>query len=409
MFMGEVVGTAVLILLGDGVVAGVLLQRSKAQNAGWVVITWAWGIGVLAGVFTSLAVTDGVAHLNPAVTLGLASIDLVEWGDVATLIAGQFVGAAIGATLVWLAYLPHWAETEDPGLKLAVFSTGPAIRNTAANLVTEIIGTFMLVFGIFALPAEFPTRRTRRRASLVVGIGMSLGGPTGYAINPARDLGPRHHALRPADRREGRLRLVLFLDPGGRPDHRRRDRRTRGDPCSGDHPSCTTRSPAVPDGCPTNGGEAQRDEEAHQLAGERGQGCPARHGAAHARPDRGPLDPHYIVRADAPVKGKVALISGGGSGHEPMHGGFVGMGMLDAACPGAVFTSPVPDQMLAATKAVDGGAGVLHIVKNYTGDVMNFEMAAELCRRRGQRSRRVVDDDVAVKDSLDRPGGAAWA
>ena len=187
--MGEVVGTAVLILLGDGVVAGVLLNRSKAQNAGWVVITWAWGIGVLAGVFTSLAVTDGVAHLNPAVTLGLASIDLVEWGDVATLIAGQFVGAAIGATLVWLAYLPHWAETEDPGLKLAVFSTGPAIRNTAANLITEIIGTFMLVFGILALPAEFPTGLAV--ALLVVGIGMSLGGPTGYAINPARDLGPR--------------------------------------------------------------------------------------------------------------------------------------------------------------------------------------------------------------------------
>ena len=189
MFLGEVVGTAVLILLGDGVVAGVLLNKSKSQNGGWIVITWAWGIGVLAGVFVSLAVTDGVAHLNPAVTLGLAAIDLTEWADVPTLIAGQFVGAMIGATLVWLAYLAHWPETDDPGLKLAVFSTGPAIRNTAANLITEVIGTFMLLFGILALPAEFPTGLAV--ALLVVGIGLSLGGPTGYAINPARDLGPR--------------------------------------------------------------------------------------------------------------------------------------------------------------------------------------------------------------------------
>jgi glycerol uptake facilitator protein len=189
MFLGEVVGTAVLILLGDGVVAGVLLNKSKAQNGGWIVITWAWGIGVLAGVFTSLAVTDGVAHLNPAVTLGLASIDAFPWEDVPTAIAGQFLGAAIGALLVYLAYLVHWADTEDAGLKLAVFSTGPAIRNTGANLITEIIGTFMLVFGILALPAEFPTGLAV--ALLVVGIGLSLGGPTGYAINPARDLGPR--------------------------------------------------------------------------------------------------------------------------------------------------------------------------------------------------------------------------
>jgi dihydroxyacetone kinase-like protein len=123
--------------------------------------------------------------------------------------------------------------------------------------------------------------------------------------------------------------------------------------------------------------------------------------AAHADLVKVTLDPHTIVRADAPVKGKVALVSGGGSGHEPMHGGFVGMGMLDAACPGEVFTSPTPDQMEAATKAVDGGAGVVHIVKNYTGDVMNFEMAADLCRAEGIEVESVlVDDDVAVQDSL---------
>jgi glycerol uptake facilitator protein len=194
MFLGEVVGTGVLILLGDGVVAGVLLNRSKAQNGGWVVITFAWGIGVLAGVLASLAVTDGVAHINPAVTIGLAAADLgVDWGDVPTLIAGQFVGAFIGATLVWLAYLPHWPETDDAGLKLAVFSTGPAIRNTPGNLITEIIGTFMLLLGVVAI-GQVETANALGFffvALLVVGIGMSLGGPTGYAINPARDLGPR--------------------------------------------------------------------------------------------------------------------------------------------------------------------------------------------------------------------------
>ena len=192
MFLGEVVGTAVLILLGDGVVAGVLLNRSKAQNAGWVVITFAWGFAVFAGVLTSLAVTDGVAHLNPAVTIGLWAIDAVEAGDVPMLIAGQFLGAAIGATLVWLAYLPHWEQTDDPGLKLAVFSTGPAIRNTVANLITEIIGTFMLVFGVLALGHDSVAALGPLGVALiVVVIGMSLGGPTGYAINPARDLGPR--------------------------------------------------------------------------------------------------------------------------------------------------------------------------------------------------------------------------
>jgi glycerol uptake facilitator protein len=197
MFQGEVVGTAVLILLGDGVVAGVLLNKSKAQNGGWIVITFAWGLAVFAGVLASVAVTGGVAHLNPAVTIGLASIDLVEWSDVPQLIAGQFLGAAIGATLVWLAYLAHWEQTDDPGLKLAVFSTGPAIRNTVANLITEIIGTFMLLFGILAIvgaavgEGAWLSTGALPVGLLVVVIGMSLGGPTGYAINPARDLGPR--------------------------------------------------------------------------------------------------------------------------------------------------------------------------------------------------------------------------
>jgi glycerol uptake facilitator protein len=211
MFLGEVVGTGVLILLGDGVVAGVLLNRSKSQNGGWIVITFAWAMGVLMGVLTSLAVSGGVAHLNPAVTIGLAVIGKTDWADVPTLIAGQFVGAMIGALLVYLAYLPHWGQTEDPGLKLAVYCTGPAIRNTVANLITEVIGTFMLVLGVLSISGlQFQANGATTVLSgalatgalpvalLVLGIGLSLGGPTGYAINPARDLGPRiMHALLP--------------------------------------------------------------------------------------------------------------------------------------------------------------------------------------------------------------------
>ena len=193
MFLGEVVGTAVLVMLGDGVVAGVLLNKSKAQNAGWVVITWAWAMAVTMGVLASIAVGGGVAHLNPAVTIGLAAIGAFKWADVPQVIAGEFIGAFIGATLVYLAYLVHWAETEDPGLKLAVYCTGPAIRNTAANLITEIIGTAMLLLGILAIgqTTAFASLGAFFVGLLVLVIGMSLGGPTGYAINPARDLGPR--------------------------------------------------------------------------------------------------------------------------------------------------------------------------------------------------------------------------
>lgn len=200
MFMGEVVGTAVLILLGDGVVAGVLLNKSKSNGAGWIVITFAWSMAVLMGILSSVAVTGGVAHLNPAVTIALAYQGSVAWGDVGTLIAGQFIGAFIGAVLVWLAYLAHWEETSDAGLKLAVFSTGPAIRKTVPNLITEIIGTAMLVIGVLVIGANANAAPLGFFfvALLVFSIGMSLGGPTGYAINPARDLGPRiMHAILP--------------------------------------------------------------------------------------------------------------------------------------------------------------------------------------------------------------------
>jgi glycerol uptake facilitator protein len=200
IFGAEVIGTALLILLGNGVVAGVLLNQSKAQNAGWIVITFGWGMGVMVGVY-AVGQFSG-AHLNPAVTLGFAVIGNTPWGDVPKYLAGEFVGAFIGATLVWAAYLPHWGATEDPGLKLACYSTAPAIRNTVANLVCEIIGTFVLLFAILAFFAN-ETLGATQLGGLLVGlvvfaIGLSLGGPTGYAINPARDLGPRiMHAILP--------------------------------------------------------------------------------------------------------------------------------------------------------------------------------------------------------------------
>jgi glycerol uptake facilitator protein len=200
IFGAEVIGTALLILLGDGVVAAVLLSKSKAENSGWIVITWGWAMGVMVGVF-AVAQFSG-AHLNPAVTFGFVLIGNIEWSDVPAYFAGEFVGAMIGATLVWLSYLSHWRETEDPGLKLAVFCTAPAIRNTAHNIICEIIGTFALVFGVLAFFANKGTAADPLSgllvALLVLGIGLSLGGPTGYAINPARDLGPRiMHAILP--------------------------------------------------------------------------------------------------------------------------------------------------------------------------------------------------------------------
>ena len=200
IFGAEVIGTALLILLGNGVVAAVLLNHSKAQNGGWIVITFGWGMAVMVAV---LAVGQfSGAHLNPAVTIGLAVEGTTEWGDVPEYLAGEFVGAFIGATLVWLSYLDHWRETKDPGLKLACFSTAPAIRNPVANIITEVVGTFVLVFGVLAFFADEATAATGLGGLLggllVFSIGLSLGGPTGYAINPARDLGPRiMHAILP--------------------------------------------------------------------------------------------------------------------------------------------------------------------------------------------------------------------
>jgi len=205
-FLGELLGTMMLIILGDGVVAGVLLNKSKAQNSGWIVITTGWAFGVVIGVFTAIAFGSADAHINPAVTLAFA-ITSGDFSKIATYIPAQLIGAFIGGVIVWLQYLPHWAETESQGFKLAVFCTAPAIRNAGTNVVSEIIGTIVLVMGVAAIfQVDTPVIGGGMSAGLgpflvgglVWGIGLSLGGPTGYAINPARDLGPRiAHAVLP--------------------------------------------------------------------------------------------------------------------------------------------------------------------------------------------------------------------
>lgn len=211
-YVAEAVGTMILILLGDGVVANVLLARSKGQNSGWIVIAVGWAVAVTIAVYSVGRISG--AHLNPAVTIALATIGSFPWRNVAGYVAAQMAGALLGAVLVWLAYLSHWALTDDPGAKLAVFCTTPAVRHSAANFVTEAIGTALLLFGVLAIGAnaegwaqagDVDLSQVFSRAMqpllvgiLVLGIGLSLGGPTGYAINPARDLGPRiAHAILP--------------------------------------------------------------------------------------------------------------------------------------------------------------------------------------------------------------------
>src|SRR5580765_1290625 len=193
-FLAELIGTTLLVILGDGVVANVLLTKTKGQNAGWIVITTGWGLGVAVGIYAVNQFSG--AHLNPAVTIGMAAIGKLAWASVPVYVAAQILGGVLGGVVVWLAYHPHWQETADPALKLAVFCTGPAIRKPLLNLLTEIIGTFVLVLDVLAILAPHNLEPHSGFATgfgpllvgvLVWSIGFSLGGPTGYAINPARD------------------------------------------------------------------------------------------------------------------------------------------------------------------------------------------------------------------------------
>jgi glycerol uptake facilitator protein len=211
-YLAEAAGTMILLLLGNGVVANVVLERTKGHNSGWIVITMGWGVAVTIAVYAVGRISG--AHLNPAVTIALAAIGSFPWHDVPGYVVSQIAGAFLGALLVWLAYFSHWRMTDDAAAKLAVFCTAPAIRNPVTNVATEAIGTAMLTFGVLAIGAnaegwaqagEVDLSQVFSRALqpllvgiLVLGIGLSLGGPTGYAINPARDLGPRiAHAVLP--------------------------------------------------------------------------------------------------------------------------------------------------------------------------------------------------------------------
>jgi glycerol uptake facilitator protein len=199
IFLSEFIGTMVVLIFGSGVVANVVLNKSKGKDSGWIVITFGWAIGVFCGVM--IAAPGSGAHLNPAVTLSFAYLGRLDPSLISVYVAAQFLGAFVGSGVVWLAYHRHFDATEDPVVKLAIFSTIPAIRHPLSNLVTEIIGTYMLILGVLFITAPTSSLGALDAlpvALLVLGIGLSLGGPTGYAINPARDLGPRlMHALLP--------------------------------------------------------------------------------------------------------------------------------------------------------------------------------------------------------------------
>lgn len=199
IFLSEFIGTAILVLLGNGVVANVILKHTKGNNGGWIVITFGWAIAVFVAVF--VAAKGSGAHLNPAITLAFAYLQKIGWELVPAYVGGQFLGAMAGAGLVWLSYRQHYRQTEDAGTLLATFATSPAIEAKADNLLTEIIASFLLVFGVLFIAAPSSSLGALDAlpvALLVLGIGLSLGGPTGYAINPVRDLPPRiMHALLP--------------------------------------------------------------------------------------------------------------------------------------------------------------------------------------------------------------------
>lgn len=221
IFLAELVGTMLLVIFGDGVVANVLLSRTKGNDSGWIVVATGWGLGVALAVYSVGRISG--AHINPAVTIGLAAIGQLDIALVPTYIGAQLLGAFLGGVVVWLAYLPHWSATQDQGAKLSVFSTAPEIRSTGANFLCELIGTAVLVFGVLAIAANagevvgtssqgvidlssvFSTGINPLLVGFLVwGIGLSLGGPTGYAINPARDLGPRiAHAVLPISGKGG--------------------------------------------------------------------------------------------------------------------------------------------------------------------------------------------------------------
>ena len=202
--LGEFIGTFVLVLLGDGVVAGVSLRKSKAEGSGWIAITLGWGLAVTLGVYASSFLSP--AHLNPAVSVGMAIAGKFPWSSVIPYSIAQILGGLVGGIVVWIHYYPHWKETKDKDAILGTFATEPAIRNYSMNFISEVVGTAVLIFGLLAFTRGQFTQGLNPIAVgvLITAIGLSLGGTTGYAINPARDLGPRlAHAMLPIANKGG--------------------------------------------------------------------------------------------------------------------------------------------------------------------------------------------------------------
>jgi dihydroxyacetone kinase-like protein len=379
----EFVGTAALVVCGPGTAAatGVIATSTGVafSMAQLGIIALTFMMVIIAMIYTIGHISG--CHINPAVTLALAAARKTRWSDVPGYLAAQLAGAIAGAFAIW-------AILRQPGLDagLGVLSYPPG--HTSAAFCAELIGTFLLVLVVFGTTTDAratPGWHGLAIAAVVFAVITITGPVTGAALNPARYLGPliaqtlltnTHHqtwnqapTYLTATITAGLLAAGAYmaLSRAAGSGHARAVVRRQGTP-------------------------KKLINDPDDVLVDALRGLAAAHPALEVN-----LNRRYIARAGGPTPGKVGLVSGGGSGHEPLHGGYVGYGMLDAACPGEVFTSPVPDQILAATKAVDAGAGVLYIVKNYTGDVLNFQMAARLAAASGLHVESVlVDDDVAV-------------
>ncbi len=382
----EFVGTAALVVCGPGTAAatGVIARSTGVpfSMAQLGVIALAFMMVIVAMIYTIGHISG--CHINPAVTVALAASKKMAWAEVPRYLGAQFAGGIMGAFAIW-------SILERPGLDagLGVLSYAPG--HTRAAFCAELIGTFLLVLVVFGTTTDgraTPGWYGLAIPAIVFAVITVVGPVTGAALNPARYIGPMiARAALGANRgllwNQVPVYFIATLAAG-----------------------LIAAAAYAALGKSAGSGQAraviQRARTAKKLINDPDEilvDALTGMAAAH-RSLRIDLERRYITRASGPVPGKVSLVSGGGSGHEPLHGGYVGYGMLDAACPGEVFTSPVPDQILAATKAVDAGAGVLHIVKNYTGDVLNFQMAAELADDDGVRVEAVVvNDDVAVENS----------
>jgi phosphoenolpyruvate---glycerone phosphotransferase subunit DhaK len=396
----EFLGTAFLVYIGAGSVAatGVIAAGTKVpfSMTQLGMISFAFMLVIVGAVYAIGHISGG--HINPAVTVSLAVTGKFPWRDVPGYIAAQVVGAIAGAAAIFLT-LGRAATVAAGG---GVTSYNTASMGFGRATLIEAIGTFMLVFVIFgvidhrAVPGWAPMAIGAVVFAVIIVVGHDRGGDQPGPVF-------RHGAHAERVRRLGELGTTArVLDRGVRRRCARRAR-LRG------HRAGPFRRGAHQPGAGRAGGQrtanpgSKRGDVMKKLINAVDDVvADALRGVAAAHPSLAVDVPNKVItRAGGPKAGKVGLVSGGGSGHEPLHGGFVGYGMLDAACPGEVFTSPVPDQMLAATQAVNAGAGVLHIVKNYTGDVLNFQMAAELATDDGiEVASVIVNDDVAVQDSL---------